>query len=397
MTVSIAAETNRLLPLRGKAEWWCGEKELVERLAILRDRVFSQVGEETALPSVEWDSPSRSAEVVSTLIHTCIERLRHTRSTEIEAGHRLCRLVLDLQHLAMDIYLYDTAMRGQRLADCATGLSRLRGIPNSDALLESACEELVSRCGFHRAVLSRVEAGGWKPLMLHQRSDDGADSWFSPWINKIVPNFDAPEAETLSKRRPSLVYDTANAQVYRPLIVQSGHSRSYLVAPLVHGDDVVGFLHTDHHPLPRRVDESDREVLWAFADGFGHIYERTVLEERLRAQRDSMRELFFGAIDRIDDLCDSGMEATRRGDVVDEQGPDGMGIPPLAELTEREVQVFELMATGATNQAIAEKLVITEGTVKSHVKHILRKYGAVNRAQAIAWALQQCDSSSRGC
>jgi DNA-binding CsgD family transcriptional regulator len=50
--------------------------------------------------------------------------------------------------------------------------------------------------------------------------------------------------------------------------------------------------------------------------------------------------------------------------------------------------VLELMVTGATNQAIADKLVITEGTVKSHVKHILRKYGAVNRAQAIAWALQ---------
>ena len=58
------------------------------------------------------------------------------------------------------------------------------------------------------------------------------------------------------------------------------------------------------------------------------------------------------------------------------------------ELTEREAEVFELMVTGATNQAIADRLVITEGTVKSHVKHILRKYGAVNRAQAIAWALR---------
>jgi len=35
-----------------------------------------------------------------------------------------------------------------------------------------------------------------------------------------------------------------------------------------------------------------------------------------------------------------------------------------------------------------DRLVITEGTVKSHVKHILRKYGAVNRSQAIAWALK---------
>ena len=48
--------------------------------------------------------------------------------------------------------------------------------------------------------------------------------------------------------------------------------------------------------------------------------------------------------------------------------------------TEREREVLELMVAGATNSTIAERLVITEGTVKSHVKHILRKLGAVNRS-----------------
>ena len=42
------------------------------------------------------------------------------------------------------------------------------------------------------------------------------------------------------------------------------------------------------------------------------------------------------------------------------------------------------MATGATNGRIAEQLVITDGTVKSHVKRILRKLRAANRAEAIA-------------
>jgi DNA-binding NarL/FixJ family response regulator len=54
------------------------------------------------------------------------------------------------------------------------------------------------------------------------------------------------------------------------------------------------------------------------------------------------------------------------------------------ELTPRELEVLELMVSGARNQKIAEQLVITVGTVKSHVKHILRKLGAVNRSQAIA-------------
>lgn len=392
MTAMVAGETRRPALSRVKSEWWRGERDLVDRIVELRDCVFAAVGAECALPVVNWDAPWRSAEVVSTLTHTCIDRLRHTPIADSGEARQLCRLILDLQQVAMDIYLYETAVRSRRLTDCATGLVRLRGIPNADALLDGACEELVSRCGFHRAVLSRVEANSWRPLTLHQRSESDATSWFNSWINRVVPAVsNSPESESLSRRRPSLVYDTASVPVYRPLIVQSGQSRSYLVAPLMHADDVIGFLHTDHHPLPRRVDESDREVLWAFTDGFSHIYERAVLVERLRSQRDSMRDLLFGAVGRLDELCEAGFESARQAENDSALSFDRTNVALAKDLTEREAEVFELMATGATNQEIAETLVIAEGTVKSHVKHILRKYGAVNRAQAIAWALQQRD------
>jgi DNA-binding CsgD family transcriptional regulator len=391
MSVSMAPQTSSVSSATGGprpgTEWWSREVVLVEHLRDLREATGALLGDDSRLPDVEWDVPWRAAEVISVLTHACIDRLRHTRGGEIEAAQKICDLVLELQQAAMDWYLHDTAMRGQRLADCASGLSRLRHMPSSAALIDNACDELVQRCGFHRAVLSKVESGGWKPLIMHNPSAERPDSWFSDWINQSVPLVDsAPEAELLSRRRPSLVYDTANAPVYRPLVVQAGHSRSYVVAPLVHGSDVIGFLHTDHHPLPRRVDETDRDVLWAFADGFSHMHERAVLLERLRAHRDSVRDLFFGAVDRIDELCESGVEAARFND----DGGEGVRgqVGPSAELTEREVEVFELMVTGASNHEIADQLVITEGTVKSHVKHILRKYGAVNRAQAIAWALR---------
>jgi DNA-binding CsgD family transcriptional regulator len=397
MSVSMASDTTRApSAARARSEWWSREVALVERLKTLRELTGAALGDGSTLPVVEWDVPWRSAEVISVLTHACIDRLRRTKGSEVEAAQRLCDLILDLQQAAMDWYLHDTAMRGQRLADCAAGLSRLRGMPNSTALMGSACEELVQRCGFHRAVLSRVERAGWKPLIMENPANDSSDSWFSDWVDQLVPLVDsAPEAEMLSRRRPLLVYDTASAPVYRPLIINAGHSRSYVLAPLVHGSEVIGFLHSDHHPLPRRVDETDRDVLWAFADGFSHLYERTVLLERLKAHRDSVRDLFFGAVDRIDDLCESDVESLRRADgagderaALSDGAGRGGGRKGAVGLTDREVEVFDLMVTGASNQEIADELVITEGTVKSHVKHILRKYGAVNRAQAIAWALR---------
>lgn len=385
MSVSLAGDGTRAAASRATTDWWSREVELVERLGAAHRQTQLILGAELTLPTVTWDAPWRAAEIVSTLTRACLDALRDTPSAAPERARQLCDAILNLQQLAMDWYLHDTSMRGQRLADCAAGLARLRTLPGSAALVDNVCEELVVRCGFHRAVLSKVESRSWKPLILHHREGKESQPWFAEWANQRVPLTDtAPEAEMLSRRRPSLVYDTDDAPVYRPLIVKAGQSRSYALAPLLVGQDVVGFLHTDHHPLTRRVDESDRDVLWAFADGFSHIYERALLMERLRAHRDSVRELFFGAVDRVEELCESGAAAAHR--MSEDTGVNRL---PAVELTEREAEVFDLMVTGATNQAIADRLVITEGTVKSHVKHILRKYGAVNRAQAIAWALTE--------
>jgi DNA-binding CsgD family transcriptional regulator len=54
-----------------------------------------------------------------------------------------------------------------------------------------------------------------------------------------------------------------------------------------------------------------------------------------------------------------------------------------------------MMVRGASNAAIAEKLIIKEGTVKSHVKHILRKLDAVNRAEAISRYMGRSEVFSR--
>jgi DNA-binding NarL/FixJ family response regulator len=57
-------------------------------------------------------------------------------------------------------------------------------------------------------------------------------------------------------------------------------------------------------------------------------------------------------------------------------------------LTDRERQILQEMSYGLRNDEIARKLVITEGTVKSHVHRILQKFGCEDRTQAVVAALR---------
>jgi NarL family two-component system response regulator LiaR len=65
-------------------------------------------------------------------------------------------------------------------------------------------------------------------------------------------------------------------------------------------------------------------------------------------------------------------------------------LPPTEDpLTKREVEVLKLVAQGLTNQEIAEKLVIRESTVASHISNILEKLHLANRTQAALYALRE--------
>jgi NarL family two-component system response regulator LiaR len=63
--------------------------------------------------------------------------------------------------------------------------------------------------------------------------------------------------------------------------------------------------------------------------------------------------------------------------------------PEEDHLTERELDVLRLVARGDSNMQIAEELVISVNTVKSHLKNILSKLGMENRTQVAAYALEK--------
>ena len=61
----------------------------------------------------------------------------------------------------------------------------------------------------------------------------------------------------------------------------------------------------------------------------------------------------------------------------------------IAELSERELEVLRLIADGLTNAAIAERLVLSEKTVKGHVSNILSKLQLADRTQAAVFAWRE--------
>lgn len=70
-------------------------------------------------------------------------------------------------------------------------------------------------------------------------------------------------------------------------------------------------------------------------------------------------------------------------------GDRNTGPDPLNRLTSRELEILRQIARGLSNKMIARKLDISEGTVKVHVKHLLKKMNLRSRVEAAVWAVRQ--------
>jgi DNA-binding NarL/FixJ family response regulator len=140
------------------------------------------------------------------------------------------------------------------------------------------------------------------------------------------------------------------------------------------------------------VDSFDRDLAAMVAEGLGFAIERVVFLERLQALRCRLDEHTRTVSYLIDEFVSGEVELA--GGAVPGLArpvpyPRGQGLDDRSRafpsrLTPREFDVLQRMALGETNIQIAHRLFVSEGTVKSHVKHVLRKLEAANRAEAVS-------------
>lgn len=295
--------------------------------------------------------------------------------------------VLDLSLLERELLEDGARRRTRALLRVQEALSKLRAVGAVDAIVDRAPRELVESCGFDRAVLFRVHEGRMVMEAAYFGDDDEGAAKMVAFAQSVAPPLDHMllETEMIRRRAPAIVRDARNdPRVNRP-IVDFSLTHSYVAAPVMPTGQVIGFLHADRLYSGQIVDDIDRDTVWAFAEGFGYAFERTVLLERMRRQQAEVRHALASAEAAARALQDADLDL-RKVEPIEQSPAARLLVEPESRahaiLTRREVEVLRLMAAGRTNQQIADELVISTGTVKSHVKRVLRKLQATNRAEA---------------
>jgi LuxR family transcriptional regulator, regulator of acetate metabolism len=266
------------------------------------------------------------------------------------------------------------------LAGVGRALGRLRGAASIEALFPLAAREICRAMGFERAALfslrghTLVAEGAYQcgarepclPVLCPEPFQLG------PWLR---------ESEVLRRRKAVLVQDATGD---RSALGMLPNTRSYVSAPLLCQERAVGLVQADRGLSGQAVTELDRETLSTFAEGFGHAMERAVLADRLRAQSERVLALVRSTEASVAELAEPGIELPAPGRNPSRGERRSAPEQDLRDLlTRREHEVLAMLAEGETNARIAQRLVVSEDTVKTHVKHILRKLGVHNRSQAV--------------
>ena len=137
-------------------------------------------------------------------------------------------------------------------------------------------------------------------------------------------------------------------------------------------------------------------VMLTVSDDENDLFEAVKSGAKGYLLKDLRASQFFEALDAID-RGEAVIPTRLAGNLLEEFRSKSQGaaeIGPGDALSPRERDVLDHVSQGLTNKEVAEKLYISENTVKYHMKNILDKLHLRNRSQVIAWAARQGDRPS---
>ncbi len=288
------------------------------------------------------------------------------------------RMLVELLALEREIVEADYVRRSDALERVADAIRRLGEIGSPQGILDRAADELGTSSAFDRVVVGEVFGDSLQVRAIWSEDDVAGAAAALEELRDSPIRLEYPlvEDEVARGQRTEVVQArVARSRGARRLTDVLGWG-SYVVAALVVQGQTVGLVHADAAASGRRLDALDAEVASRYAEGLAGVFERAVLREMLRRHHHELRSAVEWMSTRL------GQLSTDAGEISPLAGaPD----PGLADaLTARELEVLRLLARGQTNLEIAHALVVREGTIKYHVKNILRKLGATSRADAVS-------------
>jgi DNA-binding CsgD family transcriptional regulator len=288
------------------------------------------------------------------------------------------RILGELLALEREIVELGYVRRADSLERAHDAVRRLGEVGSPQGILSRAADELGASSQFDRVLISEVDDRVLRPSAIWSRDAAEASALALAQLrsSSIVLEYPLIEDEVATRQRVEIVsVQRSRARAAPGLRAALGWS-SYVVAPLVVHGKAVGLLHADATASGRELDAVDAEVAASFAEGLSGVFERAVLRETLSQHRRELQSAVQWMSGRL------GQLTAEASDAVPAAPPADLVVVDM--LTVRELEVLRLLARGQTNLAIANALVVREGTVKYHVKNILRKLGATSRADAVS-------------
>lgn len=305
--------------------------------------------------------------------------LADTTGDQQPDARELERILSELLALEREVVEVAYVRRSDSLERAREAVRQLGEVGSPQGILSRAPEELGAASQFDRVLISEVGDRSLRASAIWSREDHpGSEAALAALRRRpLALEYPLIEAEIAARRRVEIVDVTRSGARAAPGLTAVLGWSSYVVAPLaVHGQ-TVGLLHADAGATGRALDALDAEIAGSFAEGLSGVFERAVLRETLRLHRQELQSAVQWMSGRLGQLT---------AEASDSGPPPTSGAGPAASetLTARELDVMRLLARGHTNLAIANELVVREGTVKYHVKNILRKLGATSRADAVS-------------